>query len=171
MKARLVIAGGRDQRISDRGITMLDDLVEHYVVTEIMAGGNGGLRLRDGRWWSPKTNDEPFPPFDQIVPGSARGIDTCAEGYARWRKITFFRRCADWDRYGRGAGPKRNIEQAEWAIATEAQPIVALFPGRDGTRRMYEAALQAKKKRPDLLLYDWRDKDWGQPGQDCHKGK
>ena len=61
---------------------------------------------------------------DEIVSGGARGVDTCAENYARAAgiKITVFR--PDYDKYGRGAPLVRNKQ-----IVDYADEVIAFWDG------------------------------------------
>ena len=64
-----------------------------------------------------------------IVSGGAKGADSLGERYARENGFKVELHFADWDKYGRGAGPRRNKEMAEvsdfvicfWAAKAEAQ--------------------------------------------------
>lgn len=49
---------------------------------------------------------------DKLVCGMARGVDEIALYYWRRRGWGVIERPADWDRYGRGAGHRRNAEMA-----------------------------------------------------------
>jgi hypothetical protein len=51
----------------------------------------------------------------EIVSGMARGVDTLAVRYAEERNIRLNRFPADWKKFGRKAGPLRNIEMSEYA--------------------------------------------------------
>ncbi len=50
----------------------------------------------------------------EIVSGTANGVDKCGEKYAKEAgiKIAYFP--ADWDRFGKSAGHKRNAQMAEY---------------------------------------------------------
>ena len=52
-----------------------------------------------------------LPPSTQIariVSGDAKGADALAERFAREHKIMFHKHVADWNKYGKAAGPLRN---------------------------------------------------------------
>jgi len=53
----------------------------------------------------------------EIVSGTARGADGAGEKYASLYGIPVKRFPADWNTYGRAAGPIRNREMAEYADA------------------------------------------------------
>ena len=61
----------------------------------------------------------------EIVSGHAKGADLLAEAYAKERGIALKVFPAQWDRYGKGAGPVRNKEMLEYA--READPLVVAF--------------------------------------------
>ena len=74
----LLIAGGRD----------FDDAeIFDRVVREYIAGNEAGT---------------------VIVEGGAKGVDTLAREYAEKNGMTYVEMEADWKKYGRAAGPKRN---------------------------------------------------------------
>ena len=58
-----------------------------------------------------------------IVSGGARGADTLGESYAQERGYAVRKFPADWDRFGKSAGYKRNAQMAEYADALIAFPI------------------------------------------------
>lgn len=74
----------------------------------------------------------------EIVSGKAKGADTIGEWFAGMNtnqiKVKGFP--ADWDKYGRGAGPIRNREMAKYADA-----LIAFWDGKSkGTENMIETA-------------------------------
>lgn len=54
---------------------------------------------------------------DEIVSGTARGIDSCGEHYAQSYNLKLTKFPADWDKYGKKAGMIRNQEMANYADA------------------------------------------------------
>jgi len=78
-------------------------------------------------------------PFSiEIVSGGARGADRLGEKYAKNRGLKLTVMPADWDKYGKRAGPKRNLEMAKYADV-----LVAFWDGKStGTRNMINQALQ-----------------------------
>ena len=72
----------------------------------------------------------------EIVSGTASGADTLGERYAKEKGYRLKRFPADWDRYGRRAGPMRNRLMAEYADA-----LLAYWNGESrGTANMIEEA-------------------------------
>jgi len=79
--------------------------------------------------------------FDTVVSGGADGADALAERYA-WdhgKKIKIF--TADWTKYGRAAGPRRNKE-----IVEHSDGICAFWDGQSrGTASTIQFCQQAGK--------------------------
>lgn len=71
-----------------------------------------------------------------IVSGHATGADTLGERYAKECNLPCEIHPADWDRFGKSAGPKRNAEMAEVADA-----LIAFWDGQSrGTANMINLA-------------------------------
>lgn len=71
-----------------------------------------------------------------IVSGKARGADTLGEQYAREKGFPVLEFAADWNRYGKSAGHRRNREMAH-----ASQGLVALWDGTSpGTKGMIDYA-------------------------------
>ena len=81
-----------------------------------------------------------------IIHGGARGADTLADEWARSRGVPFYAVRAEWDRYGKAAGMKRNREMLDMLLdhqkAGRVVGVVA-FPGGRGTAGMVAIAQQA----------------------------
>ena len=78
----------------------------------------------------------------EIVTGKCVGADSLGEQYAKEKgyKITEFP--ADWDKYGKAAGYKRNEQMALYADA-----LIAFFDGESkGTKLMIELAKKHELK-------------------------
>lgn len=68
--------------------------------------------------------------IEWIISGGARGVDSLAERYARKNSIPFLLFPANWDKYGKRAGFRRNQE-----IVDEADFMIAIpTPNSRGTR-------------------------------------
>lgn len=74
----------------------------------------------------------------EIVSGMCRGADMLGLRYANERTMDFTTFPANWNKFGKSAGPRRNEEMAQYAEA-----LVAFGDGR-GTRSMIEKAKQHK---------------------------
>jgi len=72
----------------------------------------------------------------EIVSGTARGADKLGEKYAVDNGYDIKRFPADWDRYGKSAGYRRNAQMAEYADA-----LIAFWDGKSkGTEHMINLA-------------------------------
>lgn len=72
----------------------------------------------------------------EVVSGGAPGVDALAEKWAEQNGIPVKQFPADWDRYGRKAGPIRNQAMAEYGEA-----LIAVWDGKSrGTRDMIRRA-------------------------------
>lgn len=75
----------------------------------------------------------------QIVSGCASGADALGERYAQEKGYSLKRFPADWNSYGRSAGPKRNRQMAQYADA-----LIAFWDGVSrGTKNMIDEATSA----------------------------
>ena len=76
-----------------------------------------------------------------IVSGCADGADALGERYADEHGLKTERFPAEWERYGRAAGPKRNMQMAKAADA-----VVVFWDGKSrGTKNMIECAKKEGK--------------------------
>lgn len=76
----------------------------------------------------------------EIVSGGARGPDQMAIRWARENSVPYKVFKADWDRYGRSAGYRRN---AEMAVYAKGQELVMFWDGVSrGTRHMHDLAIK-----------------------------
>lgn len=74
------------------------------------------------------------PTFDitEVVSGVAAGPDRLGEQFAEEAQLPIKRFPADWQKHGRGAGYKRNVEMAHYADV-----LIAVWDGKsNGTRHM-----------------------------------
>lgn len=76
----------------------------------------------------------------EVVSGTASGADSLGERYALEKGIPVKRFPADWERYGKSAGYKRNLQMGEYADA-----LIAFWDGKSrGTKHMIEIAQRLK---------------------------
>jgi len=69
----------------------------------------------------------------EIVSGTARGVDSLGEQYALENNIPIKKFPANWDKYGKSAGYRRNAEMAEYADSA-----IILWDGvSKGTQHMF----------------------------------
>jgi hypothetical protein len=92
--------------------------------------------------------DDPFtvyyalkdlPEDTEIIHGDYTGADALVDTIARGLGYKVFPVPADWDTYGREAGPIRNRQMIEQFAPID---IVYAFPGDDGTEDMVLASFQ-----------------------------
>ena len=81
-----------------------------------------------------------------IVSGMARGADTLAARWARNNNVRLLEYPADWKRYGRSAGFRRNRQMLD----SEHPHLVVAFPGGRGTRHMVSYARSRNVPVKDL---------------------
>lgn len=83
-----------------------------------------------------------------IIHGGARGADSLAGKWAKQNNIQSEVYLADWNTYGKKAGPIRN----ELMLKTGKPNIVVAFPGGNGTKHMVSIA-----KRDNIEVYEVKD--------------
>jgi hypothetical protein len=77
-----------------------------------------------------------------VLSGGARGADWLGEEWAAKKMHTVLRFHPDWAAYGKGAGPRRNLEMAQ-----AATDCVVFWDGKSsGTKSMLELARKHKLK-------------------------
>ncbi len=78
----------------------------------------------------------------EIVSGAYKGADQLGERYAAERNHPIKQFPADWRRYGKSAGQKRNVEMANYA-----DMLIAFWDAKSkGTKNMIDLAAQAGLK-------------------------
>jgi len=99
------------------------------------------LIIAGGRDYNPRPEDERIITdvvkrlgVTEIISGGARGADAMGENYAKAMGIPLRVFPANWNKYGKKAGPIRNEKMASTADA------VLLFPGGAGTADMRRKA-------------------------------
>lgn len=83
-----------------------------------------------------------------IIHGGAKGADSLAGKWAKQNNIQSEVYLADWNTYGKKAGPIRN----ELMLKTGKPNIVVAFPGGNGTKHMVSIA-----KRDNIEVYEVKD--------------
>lgn len=102
------VTGGRDYRISKEGYKKLDIILSRW--------NDNGVVLLSGH-----------------CPTSFN-IDKDAEAWAKNKKIETILYEADWSKYGKSAGPKRNAKMAEFLANNNG--VLLMFKGGRGTLSM-----------------------------------
>jgi hypothetical protein len=78
----------------------------------------------------------------EIVSGGAQGADTLGRDYARLCKLPIKIFPAEWDKYGKSAGYRRNVD-----IINACDEVVAFWDGQSkGTKHSIDLAHKANKK-------------------------
>jgi len=95
--------------------------------------------------------------ISELVSGGANGIDKLGEQWARDNNINIKLFPADWDQYGKSAGPMRNAEMADYCDAA-----IIIWDGKSkGTFNMIEN-IKKRKKPLHLSVFQvynwWKDK-------------
>jgi predicted Rossmann fold nucleotide-binding protein DprA/Smf involved in DNA uptake len=73
--------------------------------------------------------------------GGAPGVDTLAERWAKDRGFALIVHKADWNKYGKAAGPKRN----QLIVETMTHMVALRSPKSRGTNNSIDLARKAKK--------------------------
>lgn len=92
-------------------------------------------------WFTLKKTLDGVGGITEIIEGDARGADRLAGQYARHRGYALREFPADWEKYGKAAGPIRNKQMLD-----EGKPdMVIAFrgPNSRGTQNMIDQALKA----------------------------
>jgi hypothetical protein len=82
----------------------------------------------------------------EVVSGMAKGVDSLGERWARENGVLVRQFPANWDHYGRKAGPIRNSQMADYSDA-----LIAVWDGKSrGTKHMI---YDAKNKGLKTFVY------------------
>jgi len=86
------------------------------------------------------------PEITEVVSGTARGVDLLGEKYARDNGIPIKKFPAQWSKFGKSAGYKRNEEMAEYADA-----LISVWDGKSkGSKHMINIA---KEHGLEIYIY------------------
>jgi len=86
-----------------------------------------------------------------IISGGARGADTLAENYAKKKGYKTLIMPAEWDKYGKSAGYKRNTKMHEALACFEDRGCVLFWDGKSkGTQ--HNIPLAEKHKTPIRIV-------------------
>ena len=67
----------------------------------------------------------------KIITGDAKGVDQIVAELCHQSNMEYEQYAAEWDKYGKSAGSRRN-----WAMATIATHLLAFYNGSPGTSNM-----------------------------------
>lgn len=97
--------------------------------------GSRDLKVKNLEKYLPENTTE-------IVSGGARGIDTCAKEYALLHGIRLTEFLPEYEKYGRGAPLKRNLQ-----IIAYADEVIAFWDGTShGTKYVIDNCKKQNKK-------------------------
>lgn len=85
--------------------------------------------------------------INTVVCGKARGVDTLGESYALRNGIPVTYYPAEWDRYGKSAGYKRNAQMAE-----NAEALILIWDGKSKGSAMMLQIAERKGLRTHVVL-------------------
>jgi len=80
-------------------------------------------------------------PITEMVVGDASGADTLAARYADENKIPHRIYVADWNKYGKGAGPRRNKQMLE----EQPQLVIGFLLSSEPNKGTLNTLSQARK--------------------------
>lgn len=87
---------------------------------------------------------------DTIVEGGAQGVDSMARQWAEARDINVVEIKADWTKYGRAAGPKRNDAMTAFVAEHDGRAVFIWDGESKGTKQCISSA---RKRGLDIRLY------------------
>lgn len=100
----------------------------------------------------------------ELISGAARGVDQLGERWAKDNQVDIKRMPAEWQRYGKSAGYRRNEEMAIYANADGRGVLIAIWDGQSrGTKHMIDLA-----KKHGLLTLVWRTDRMQDNSKDSH---
>ena len=91
--------------------------------------------------------------IDEVVCGEATGVDTIGKEWAIKNEIAVKSFPAEWDKYGRMAGPIRNMDMGDYA-----DYLIAFWDGQSvGTKHMFTYMQQINKHGKVVLVKVWQE--------------
>ena len=76
-----------------------------------------------------------------IISGGARGTDSLAKQYANENGYKYYEFKADWERYGKSAGYRRNVDMQAYISHFTRRAIIAFWDGESkGTKQNFDIA-------------------------------
>jgi hypothetical protein len=113
----------------------------------------GSRSFNDYEYLKEKLNDFMFSFmifYCTIVSGGAKGADSLAAKFAKEEGWGLEEYLPDWDKYGKSAGYKRNIE-----IVNACNKLIAFWDGESkGTKHSIDSAV--KQNKPVYIYTDWK---------------
>ena len=87
--------------------------------------------------------------FNDIIQGGARGVDNLVKKYCLKRGIYYYTYSAEWDVYGKSAGPIRNNKMVEVCDGG-----IAIWDGKSKGTKQCMSALKNAGKLLEVFMYD-----------------
>lgn len=88
-----------------------------------------------------------------VVSGCARGIDKLGARWAKENDVPLYNFPAEWDKFGKSAGYRRNVDMAE-----NAEALLAIWDGASrGTKHMINIA---RDKGLEVSIFYYKKKPW-----------
>lgn len=88
-----------------------------------------------------------------IIEGGAKGTDSLAKRYARERKYECVEFSAEWDKFGKTAGFRRNKEMHDYINSYPNRACICFWDGKSkGTAHNFDLA---RKNETPLLIYNF----------------
>ncbi len=87
--------------------------------------------------------------ISEIVSGTAAGVDTCGEAYAKAAGQPIAKFPPEWDEFGKLAGPIRNKQMAEYADA-----LILIWDGKSRGSANMKKQMQKLNKPIFEKIYD-----------------
>lgn len=116
---RIIVAGGRNFTDYDLLFDTLSDLLCE-LDDEIIVDNSSNVKF---------------------ISGTCRGADSLGEQFAYTYGYEVVRFPADWDKYGKSAGYRRNCDMAKYAAEARTAILVAFWDGKSkGTKNMIDIA-------------------------------
>lgn len=86
-----------------------------------------------------------------LISGGAKGVDTCAELWAKENSIEIRRVLPDWDKYGKKAGMLRNTDMLN--MLTDKDILISIWDGESrGSKHMINQAVD--RQQSNLFIHD-----------------
>ena len=114
---------------------------------------NRGIFENAMTWLLPSDSD--YAESIEIISGGCTGADALAEIYAKEWDIPLKVFPADWEKYGKSAGPIRNEQMAKYATSNGDHAfLIAFWDGKSrGTKNMIDMAF---KYGLDVHVFMWK---------------
>lgn len=90
----------------------------------------------------------------EVVCGMAKGADSLGEDWAKRNKIPIKYFPADWDKYGRSAGPIRNGEMAKYGDA-----LILLWDGKSSGSAGMKKLAEKEQRIRNFPIYEYQERD------------